>query len=257
MGHDVAVPYPLSGRTKGHLAEAIALRYSHSNMGILFRKAGAERWISGDDGNKETRALDLLANMAGDGSKEAAAAGLELLRLVLADGQAAAHGREASWYPGLRDAAQADGWEFDEAHDKLVPLVPGTSTADELTWIEAELDRRGWTEPAGHYRQAVANFADSNWAAANSQLRTFFEAIIRTVAGLEEAKGPGVVQKGFDALDARGDLLVEGEAAFGKAAWRLMHEGGSHPGLSDQDTSRFRLLTLTGYARLLLSRLPD
>lgn len=256
MGHDVAVPYPLSSRTKGHLAEAIAARYTHTNMETLFHKAGAEDWIV-EGANKEAKALGLLTNMAGDGSKEAAAAGLELLRLVLAEGKAAAYGQEAPWYPALRDAAQADGWEFDEQHDELVPTVPGISVANEITWIEAELERRGWTEPAGHYRQAVANFADGNWAAANSQLRTFFEALIRTVAGNQEAKGNGQVQKGFDDLDARDDLLVEGEAAFGKAAWRLMHEGGSHPGLSDQDTSRFRLLMLTGYARLLLSRLSD
>jgi hypothetical protein len=47
---------------------------------------------------------------------------------------------------------------------------------------------------------------------------------------------------------------VKGECEFGKALWRLLHANGSHPGLSDQDESRFRLLTLTGYARYLLSR---
>ncbi|MCZ7537874.1 MAG: hypothetical protein M5T61_19395 [Acidimicrobiia bacterium] len=50
--------------------------------------------------------------------------------------------------------------------------------------------------------------------------------------------------------------MIADEAGFGKALWKLLHPGGSHPGLSDQDESRFRLLTLTGYARFLLSRLP-
>jgi hypothetical protein len=49
--------------------------------------------------------------------------------------------------------------------------------------------------------------------------------------------------------------LVEGEQQFGKDLWKLLHANGSHPGLSDEDESRFRLLTLTGYARYLLGRI--
>ena len=34
---------------------------------------------------------------------------------------------------------------------------------------------------AGHYKQALESYADGRWAAANGQLRTFFESTIRTM----------------------------------------------------------------------------
>lgn len=124
----------------------------------------------------------------------------------------------------------------------------------EVTWVGSELQRRGWDVPRGHYEQAVDNFSSGNWAAANGQLRTFFESLIRTAGGTNDASGSGQVQAAFDALDRAGHLIAD-EAEFGKKLWKVLHAGGSHPGLSNEDESRFRLLTLTGYARFLLTRL--
>ena len=76
---------------------------------------------------------------------------------------------------------------------------------------------------------------------------------MRHAGGVPPGAETGQVQRAFDALQAA-SKLVDGEQQFGKDLWKLLHANGSHPGLSDQDESRFRLLTLTGYARYLLRR---
>jgi hypothetical protein len=250
--------FVLSSRTIGTLAEAIEAGNSATEVGTLFLKADVDQWEPEGAANKLARAVKLLKNLRADNSKDANAGALELARIMLAGGKAAPTSyprREpALWWAPLRDALAADGWEFDESGDRLVPTVPAVRVTEEVPWIEDDLTRRGWTTAAGHYRQAIDAFASGNWASANSQLRAFFEDLVGNAGGLPLGGGTGQVQKAFDALQAA-NKLVDGESQFGKDLWKLLHPHGSHPGLSDQDESRFRLLALTGYARYLLKRI--
>jgi len=249
--------FVLSSRSIGNLAEAIQARNSATEMGTLFLKADVDHWEPEGSANKLDRAVKLLKNLRANNSKEANAGALELARLMLAGGKAdpTSYSRRepAVWWAPLRDALAADGWEFDEGDDRLVPTVPALRVTEEVTWIEADLKRRGWNTAAGHYRQATDAFASGNWASANSQLRAFFEDLVQNAGDLPTGGGTGQVQRAFDALQAA-NKLVDGEQQFGKDLWKLLHPHGSHPGLSDQDESRFRLLALTGYARYLLRR---
>lgn len=246
--------FPFSDRTVGLLAEAISAGQTHTTMDALFMKAGARPWFRGG-ANKLDKALGLLSGLQGDASADACDAALELARLMLVQGKATGFHDPAEWWEPLKDAAGGDGWEFDETTDDFVPLVPGATMATEAGWIASELDRRGWTVAAGHYRQGIESFADGRWAAANGQLRAFFESTVRLAGGTDTATGNGQVQRAFENLDAATALLPN-EADFGKKLWVMLHPGGSHPGLSSEDESRFRLLALTGYIRFLLTRLP-
>lgn len=248
------VPFPFSDRTVGHLAEAISEGHSHTTMDALFMKSGAHPWFHGG-ANKLDKSLGVLRELRDDGSTDAFDAALEIARLMLISGKAAGFRDPPTWWQPLRDAIAADGWEFDEATDDFLPLVPGASMAVEADWITTELTRRGWTVAAGHYRQGIENFADGRWAAANGQLRAFFESTVRAAGGTDKAPGSGQVQKAFDNLDTA-QAILQGESEFGKKLWVMLHPGGSHPGLSSEDESRFRLLALTGYIRFLLRRLP-
>jgi len=247
--------FVLSSRTIGVLAEAIEAGNSATTMGTLFLKANVDVWEPAQASNKLDRAVKLLKGLRTENTEESNAGALELVRLMLAGGKQRTAGfssREpATWWKPLRDAVAADGWEFDDESDRLVPTLPGVQVTDEVTWIERDLDLRGWKTAAGHYHQAIEAFAAGRWASANGQLRAFFEEVVCRAAGVP--LGNGQVQKAFDALDAAGHL-VKGESEFGKALWKLLHANGSHPGLSDQDESRFRLLAMTGYARYLLRR---
>lgn len=250
--------FVLSSHSIAVLAEAVEAGNSAATMGALFLRADVDRWEPNDAPNKLERVLRLLKAMRRDNSREANAGALELARLMLAKGKpdpsAFRRGEGAEWWPHLRDALAADGWEFDEDEDRLFPSVPGAIVTDEVSWIEADLMARGWTTAVGHYRQALDAFASGRWASANSQLRAFFEEVVRQAAGNTGSSGTGHVQRAFDALDAASSL-VDGEKEFGKSLWKLLHANGSHPGLGDQDECRFRLLALTGYARYLLARL--
>ena len=247
--------FPFSPRTIGYLVEAIASAYSKANMRTLFLKAGIDVGTT-EHSSREAAAQTLLLNLREAATEEAHTCGRELVRLVLTDGKPDKWCEPARWWTHLKDAIAADGWDFDDEADRLVPIVPGAPLSEEVNWIERELERRGWATAAGHYLQAVESFAEGQWAAANGQLRTFYESLIRTAAGNQNASGSGQVQAAFKILDSLQRLIL-GEADFGEQLWGLLHPHGSHPGLSDEDESRFRLLTLTGYARFLLSRLPD
>ena len=259
------MPFPFSSRTLAYLVEGIIASHTRAEMHTLFLKAEVDEWQEDEAPNKEALAQSLLRNLKRAGSEMASSGVLELARLVLKAGSRRYSDFDSlywqndtdppSWWTALRDAASADGWEYDEAKHCFVPTTPVTRTAEEVTWIEDELSRRGWTNAAGHYRQAIESFARGNWAAANSQLRSFFEDLIREGAGLASSTTLRVVQQGANQLHQDGRLLPD-EREFILKLWKMLHPRGSHPGLSDKDESRFRLLTLTGYVRFLLSRLP-
>lgn len=248
--------FPFSARTTGYLVEAIASAFTQASMQTLFLKAEVDEWSS-TEGSKEAIAQKLLRNLRAAGTDEARTGVLELARLILAAAKPVGppHDPAPRWWTNLKDALAADGWDFDAEGDVLVPSIPSAPMVEEISWIERELIRRQWATAVGHYRQAIENFGDGNWAAANGQLRSFYESLLRTAAGNSTSRGSGQVQVAFDTLDSQG-ILLAGEADFGKKLWGLLHPGGSHPGLSHEHESHFRLLALTGYARFLLSRLP-
>lgn len=75
--------------------------------------------------------------------------------------------------------------------------------------------------------------------------RAFLEELLTKAGDVPPGSGTRRAHQALDSLHAQG-VLVDGEETFTKALWKLLYANGSHPGLSDQDESRFRLLTLTG-----------
>lgn len=250
------VSFPFRSRTLACLVRAIVDSHSKTEMSTLFLEAEVDAWAVEGAPNKETMAQSLLKNLRDDECESSWAGALELARLVLKAGNPDRREVEPlPWWIDLCDAIAADGWEYDTQRDRLLPTVPGIGMADEATWLEEELSRRGWIIAAEHYKQAIECFARRNWAASNSQLRSFFEDLIANAGSQSSGSTPGTVQQSADHLDQDG-RLIRHESEFIKKLWNMLHARGPHPGLSDEDESRFRLLALTGYARFLLSRLP-
>lgn len=120
----------------------------------------------------------------------------------------------------------------------------------------------------GHLDQAIENHTKGNWASANSQLRTFlegmFDEIARQLYGTEATgkltsenkrqwlaeKEPAFLQKSLGEWDRQGKNFTNG-------VFKRLHSEGSHPGLSDEDDSTFRLHLVLVVARHYLRRLCD
>jgi len=233
------------------LIRAIAQAYSDTEIGTLLLEAGAQPWAPKEWPSKQRRLQWLFARMSEDTSIDVEHAALELVRLLLRKDSLG----QTAWWSEVRAAIASDGWEYDVIHQRLVPTVPGMRVTQETTRLEQELDRRGWSTASGHYRQALDAFAAGRWASANSQLRSFLEELIPAAAESVSGRRPKEVQASLDAL-RKAQVLVEGEYGLVKGLWELMQPRGSHPGLSDEEESRFRLMTVTAYCRFLLARLP-
>jgi len=124
----------------------------------------------------------------------------------------------------------------------------------------------GFATPLGHLDQAIAAHTHGDWAACNSQLRTFFESlfddIARNVRPEEAAQRPSsenrralLAEIGFLAAD-RNEWTQDGKNYI-NGLFKMLHTEGSHPGLSNEDHSTFRLQVVLVTARTFLRRLSN
>lgn len=126
------------------------------------------------------------------------------------------------------------------------------------------LNQFGFLIPLGHLDQGIEAHTRGDWAAANSQARTFLEGLLDAIAGYLQPKRAGKLIS----ADNRRSLLAEIEflsvnrnewTADGKnyinGLFKMLHTDGSHPGLSTEDHCTFRLHVVLITARMLLRRL--
>lgn len=187
------------------------------------------------------------------------------------------------WFPELRDALLADGYEltWDGTPPKVTPLVSSSSwlkipgsicykilptdaapvpLAREISALEAELAARGYMSVLNHYQQAVDGFTNHKYESANGDLRTTLEDLVTRLAE-DHADYPRQAQasQGNAAIThmiQSGHLPENDGGLLLRGLWRLSHTNGSHPGQSDADESRFRMQVITATARMLLRHFP-
>jgi hypothetical protein len=124
------------------------------------------------------------------------------------------------------------------------------------------LSKHQFAVAKGHLDQAFANHTDGQWASANSQTRSFLDALLDEIAERFEpsishlASGQprrtqlalrGFLSRDLNEWDDNGVGFINGLV-------KRLHPHGSHPGLSNQDDSTFRLHAVLLTARLLLLR---
>ena len=136
-------------------------------------------------------------------------------------------------------------------------------TDDEVRQLLTRLD---FGTSAGHLDQAIEAHTRGDWAAANAQLRTFvedlFDAIANSVDAAAAANAGSAANRrdmlgryGFLAED-RGEWSADGKN-YVNGLFKMLHTHGSHPGLSDEDHSTFRLHVVLVTARAFLRRLAN
>jgi hypothetical protein len=128
------------------------------------------------------------------------------------------------------------------------------------------LKQFGFTTPLGHLDQAIEAHTRGEWAAANSQIRSFLEGLLTDIAmklrPIEAAQLPSSENKrallgdiGFLGKD-RNEWSLDGKN-YVNGLFKMLHTHGSHPGLSDDDHSTFRLHIALITGRAFLRRLAN
>jgi hypothetical protein len=161
-------------------------------------------------------------------------------------------------------ALDRDGFAISDG--KLLSSLPDAlrlpAAQDQLSRL---LKKHNLIVPQGHLDQALDAHARGNWAAANSQIRTFLESLFDEIAGRLDPIAAAAVPSG----QARRQLLAniappffdrdlnewrDNGVGFVNGLMARLHPQGSHPGLSHEDDSTFRLHTVLLTARLMLVR---
>ncbi|MGE0652171.1 MAG: hypothetical protein AB7P12_10520 [Alphaproteobacteria bacterium] len=147
---------------------------------------------------------------------------------------------------------------------RMLPESADVAAADDE--VHALLRDHGFTTPLGHLQQAIEAHSRDHWAAANSQLRSFLEGLLDEIAGRlapdRAANTPGGHGRRalLAALDppflsrSLNEWRDDQKAGLINGLFNRLHAEGSHPGLSDEEDSTFRLHTVLIVARLLLRR---
>ena len=218
-------------------------------------------------GNKESRANGIFLYLVKN--RAAQINGRPLARLVVESAVELAlssdYHRNKGPFDALFRALERDGFVVRDG--QLRPALPGNldlpAADDEVHLL---LKRYGLKTSLGHLDQAITAHAQGNWAAANGQLRTFYESLFDEIAALVDPQNGPAVKTG----ETRRRLLAnltppfisrdlnewsDDGKSFVNGTFKRMHPQGSHPGLSDEEDCTFRLHLVLLVARLFLRRL--
>lgn len=149
-------------------------------------------------------------------------------------------------YPDLTHSLDRDGFELTNTgiRRKLPAELPVVEQEDQLISL---LEKFGFGIAKGHYEQAIAAHARGEWAAANAQLRSFVEEFFNKTQTIvcpgqhssSNERKIALAKAGFF-ISEYNEFLFNG-TGFVEGFWKRLHPEGSHPGLSEQSDSTFRL----------------
>ena len=243
---------------------------SHSEIDNLALKLSVKHPIfnfvpQGKQGpNKQAKANQLIV-LARENPNHKTADGTNLWDAIVE--QALSHGRLAG-YPNFVRALKRDGFEMED-YGTLRRALPDEADLpqadDELHKL---LDELGLVTTEGHLEQSIKNHSDGQWAAANSQLRTFWESLFNEIARLlapEKTSSRLTAANIRDLLGTIDPPFFQGELGewtpdgknFVNGLSKRLHGEGSHPGLSDEEDCTFRLHLILITGRYYLRRAKE
>ena len=253
-------------------------RLSHSGIDRYILEHGLEDVVPGEFANKQKRATSTARYLLQE-PERLDDDGCNLINVIVKERVASAiNGCKSSYagfdyeefqrnYPTLYRGLKRDGFTVKDG--KLRRALPETLALPQAEdEVHALLDAYHFATARGHLDQAITAHGQGDWAAANGQLRTFVEELFNKIP---ERLNAGVIDLPPAGHQRRQWLATKHPPFFiGKLnEWRgngtgflegfcrRLHPEGSHPGLSDEDDSTFRLHLVLLTARLLLKRLQQ
>jgi hypothetical protein len=173
-------------------------------------------------------------------------------------------------FPKLLNSLKHDGYVITNKSKLKTMLPEGIKLVEKENELNSLLNKFGFTTTKGHIDQAISAHTRGDWASANAQLRSFMESLFDSICGkLVSNKTtlppPGHQRRELLAklnppflLPALNEWEIGNKGGFLQGLWRRLHPQGSHPGLSDEEDSTFRLhlmiLTASYYLKRLDSR---
>lgn len=148
-----------------------------------------------------------------------------------------------------------------------VAMPNSAAVPESASEVDVLLDRNGFSVAQRHLQSAKENITQADWEAANSQCRTFLEALTDAIAdrlfsseaatrGSGLAKRQLLAEKGF--LSREKHEFGDGpKQTFLPGLAKLLHPDGAHPGISTQHDAMFRLQLVVVTARWMLKRLEN
>jgi len=174
-------------------------------------------------------------------------------------------------FPKLVNSLKRDGYIITDGGRLKTMLPESIKLAKKEIELNSLLDKFGFTTTKGHIDQAISAHTRGDWASANAQLRSFIESLFDSIADKlvvgKTTLPPPRFRKNCELLSKlKPPFLIpylnewekSGNGGFLPGLWKRLHPQGSHPGLSDEEDSTFRLhlviLTASYYLRRLDSR---
>lgn len=170
---------------------------------------------------------------------------------------------------GFKHSLKRDGYMIEQYVLKRT-LPEHSNLPEKETELNTLLHRFRFNVSKGHLEQAINAHTRGDWAASNAQMRTFVESFFDAIA---EKLGYVANPNRQDNSQHRREYLAKlpqpfllpglneweigGKGGFVQGFWRRLNPEGSHPGLSDEDDSTFRLQLVVIVAHHLLKRLCD
>ena len=169
-------------------------------------------------------------------------------------------------YPLLANSLKRDGYIIKGTEiRKALPIeIEEAQTETELIKI---LDKLGFSQSKSHLQQGTDNHSASNWAAANSQFRTFIESLLMEICSKLTGSSCNSAANAITSLsNLTPPFLSEAlneikgtsngiDVGFVNGLWKRLHPQGSHPGISDEEDCTFRYHIAIVFAHYLMKRL--
>lgn len=173
-------------------------------------------------------------------------------------------GSLASYHPALANALRLDGYTMNDDGTLKSTLPASLPLAPKETEVETLLLKFSFTIAEGHLKQAVSAHTRGDWAAANSQMRTFVECLFDSFADkLLPTPLPPTSHGRREQLSKLNPPFIDpalnewdftSNGGFVQGFWKRLHPSGSHPGLSDEEDCTFRLQLVYLVAHRFLRR---